>query len=95
MDPTSPRSPRRGDNGGGAVYLIGNPKSIVDQTTIIVKQTVATCTSSVVLQINNNIQLLVTIIAQITNVIGQYQKVMVTLTKTTADISITELVLPV
>lgn len=55
--------------------LIGQGEQIVLQSTIIVQQTVTTCTSTQIISIQQNIQLLTTVIVQITTVITQYQKV--------------------
>ena len=55
--------------------LIGKGTEIVLQSTIIVQKTVTTCTAVQIVSINANIQLLTTVIVQITTVITQYQKV--------------------
>merc|ERR1719458_615380 len=75
--------------------LIGKGEEIVLQSTVIVQQTVTTCTSVQIVSINQNIQLLTTVIVQITTVITQYQKVLSTLTGSTIDTSqITTMTLP-
>ena len=52
---------------------------------MLVKQSVLACSSTELVQLNLNIQLLVRVIVQITIVITEYQKVLTTLTGTTLD----------
>ena len=75
--------------------LIGNGAEIVAQTTTIVQQSVTACTATQIIRCNQSIQLLTTVIVQITTVITQYQKILVTLTGSTPDTpQITTITLP-
>ena len=75
--------------------LIGNGAEIVAQTTTIVQQSVTACTATQIIRCNQSIQLLTTVIVQITTVITQYQKILVTLTGSTPDTpQITTMTLP-
>ena len=75
--------------------LIGKGVEIVAQTTTIVQQSVTACTATQIIRCNQSIQLLTTVIVQITTVIIQYQKILITLTGSTPDTpQITTMTLP-